>query len=107
MYQVNLSDLLLTMSASMFFMGLVTFVIGVFILVNRATGKDMRLITTHTSDLVGKGIAEDLAGLIGNASTLLQTMADMVRTAAGVGVFLTVTGVVLMGASLYIILQIT
>ena len=106
MYEVNLSDLLLTMSASMFLMGLITFSIGVFILVNRATGKDMKLITNQTSQLVGKGIAEDIAGLIGNASTLLQTMADMVRTAAGVGVFLTVTGVVLMGVSLWMILQI-
>ena len=107
MYEVNLSDLLLTMSASMFLMGLITFSIGVFILVSRATGKDMKLITNQTSQLVGKGIAEDIAGLIGNASTLLQTMADMVRTAAGVGVFLTVTGVVLMGVSLWIILQIS
>jgi hypothetical protein len=107
MYEVNLNDLLLTMSASTFFMGLVTFAIGVFILVNRATGKDMRLITTQTSELVGKGIAEDIAGLIGNASTLLQTMAEMVRTAAGVGVFLTVTGVILMGGSLWVILGIT
>ena len=107
MYEVNLNDLLLTMSASMFLLGLVTFSIGVFILVNRATGKDMTLITDQTSQLVGKGIAEDIAGLIGNASTLLQTMADMVRTAAGVGVFLTVTGVVLMGSSLWTILQIS
>jgi hypothetical protein len=106
MYAVNLSDVLLTMSASMFLLGLVTFAIGVFILVNRATGKDMKLITTQTSQLVGKGIAEDIAGLLGNASTLLQTMAEMVRTAAGVGVFLTITGALLMGVSLFIILRI-
>lgn len=106
MYAVNLSDVLLTMSASMFLLGLVTFAIGVFILVNRATGKDMKLITSQTSQLVGKGIAEDIAGLLGNASTLLQTMADMVRTAAGVGVFLTITGALLMGLSLFIILRI-
>lgn len=107
MYAVNLNDLLLTMAASMFLLGLITFSIGVFILVSRATGKDMKLITAQTSQLVGKGIAEDIAGLVGNASTLLQTMADMVRTAAGVGVFLTITGVVLMGVSLYMILQIS
>ena len=107
MYEVNLNDLLLTMAASMFLLGLITFSIGVFILVSRATGKDMKLITNQTSQLVGKGIAEDIAGLVGNASTLLQTMADMVRTAAGVGVFLTITGVVLMGVSLWMILQIS
>ncbi len=106
MYAVNLNDLLLTMSASSFLMGLVTFSIGVFILVTRATGTDMTVITQQTAQLVTKGLAEEVAGLIGNTTILLRTMAEMVKTAAGVGVFLTVTGTILMGTSLWIILRI-
>jgi hypothetical protein len=106
MFAVNLNDLLLTMAASTFLIGLITFSIGVFILVTRATGKDMHEITTQTSQLVQKGITEDIAGILGNASTLLETMAEMVKTAAGVGVFLTVSGAILMAASLWVILQI-
>lgn len=105
MYAVNLNDLLLTMSASSFLMGLVTFSIGVFILVTRAAGAEMTAITKQTAQLVTKGIAEDVAGLIGNATLLLKTMAEMVKTAAGVGVFLTLTGTILMGTSLWIILR--
>ena len=106
MYAVNLNDLLLTLSVSSFLMGLVTFGIGVFILVTRVTGKGMQTVTDQTAQLASKGLAEEIAGLIGNASTLLQTMQEMVRTAAGVGIFLTVTGTLLMGGSLTVLLQI-
>jgi hypothetical protein len=106
MYAVDLNDLLLTMSMSSFLMGLITFGIGVFILVTRVTGKGMQTVTDQTAQLASKGLAEEIAGLIGNASTLLQTMQEMVRTAAGVGIFLTITGTLLMGGSLTVLLQI-
>lgn len=106
MIAVNLNDLLLTMSASSFLLGMVTFATGVFILVTRATGYDLRTLTEQTSHLVRKGVAEDVAGLVGNAAALLRTLSDMVRTTAGVGVFLTGTGTLVMATSLWIILQI-
>ena len=106
MVAVNLNDLLLTLSASAFMLGMITFSIGVFILVTCATGHDFQTLTEQTTQLVSKGITEDLAGLVGNAATLLSTMSDMVRTAAGVGVFLTATGTIVMGASLFILLRI-
>jgi hypothetical protein len=105
MLEVNLSDLLLSMSASTFLLGMVTFLIGVFILITRAAGQDFRSITDQTARLVQKGVADEIAGLIGNANTLLKTMSDMVRTVAGVGVFLTLTGTVMMASSLLILLR--
>ena len=106
MYAVNLNDLLLTMSVSAFLMGLLTFGIGVFILATRVTGKGLQTVTEQTAQLASKGFAEEIAGLIGNASTLLKTMQEMVRTAAGVGVFLTLTGTFLMVGSLVILMRI-
>ena len=107
MYAVNLNDLLLTMSVSSFLMGLLTFGIGVFILATRVTGKGLQTVTEQTAQLASKGVAEEIAGLIGNASTLLKTMQEMVRTAAGVGIFLTITGGSLMIGSLLVLLQIS
>jgi hypothetical protein len=105
MLEVNLSDLLLTMSASSFLLGMVTFSIGVFILITKAAGQDFRSITEQTARLVQKGVADEMAGLIGNATTLLKTMSDMVKTVAGVGVFLTLIGMTMMASSLLIIVR--
>jgi len=57
--------------------------------------------------LAQKGIAEDVAGLVGNASSLLSATNELVRTSAGIGVFLAVLGVVLMAAATWLVLQIS
>lgn len=106
MYAVSLQDVLLTMSASLFLIGMVTFAIGVYILSVRATGNELLSLSRETTKLVSKGIAEDIAGLVGNAGALLETLAQMVRTTAGVGVFLTLTGSVLMIIGFWIVLRI-
>jgi hypothetical protein len=106
MYAVSIDDVLLTMSASFFTLGMITFSLGVFILFTRVTGQNVRSIAQQTSLLAQKGITEDIAGLVGNANALLSTMSEMVRTAAGVGVFMTISGATLMGAGFWIILQI-
>ncbi len=107
MSAVSLNEILLTMSASTFLMGLITFSIGVFILVSRATGSaEIQSLTRQTTRLAQKGLAEEIAGLVGNASQLLETLSEMVRTAAGIGVFLAVNGSLLMGAGIWLLLQV-
>ena len=51
--------------------------------------RDVSALSAHTAKLAHKGIAEDMAGLVGNASALMTALSQMVRTAAGVGIFLT------------------
>ncbi len=106
MTTLSLNEILLIVAASTFILGMFTFVIGVFILVSKATGnKEIHTIAQQTSQIAQKGIAEDIAGLVGNASALLDTIAEMVRTTAGVGVFLAINGSLLMGAGLWLMLQ--
>jgi hypothetical protein len=88
--------LLLTMAMILFFAGLLITITGVFILATRATGKDIRTLANQTTKLVQKGLAEEVAGLVGNASALLQAVNQMVLTTAGIGVFLTIFGLILM-----------
>jgi hypothetical protein len=105
MNPITSHDLLLTMSISLFFLGMATTIIGVAILTTRATSRELRTLATQTTRLVQKGLAEDVAGLVGNASALLDQVNQMVRTTAGVGVFLTLLGFILMGAACWLALQ--
>lgn len=106
MFSLNSPEVQLSMGIGLFVIGVFTFWIGVIILVSRTTGKDVKTIASQTTRLAQKGLAEEIAGLVGNASTLLNALNDMVRTAAGIGIFLTIIGLLLMGTSIWLVLQI-
>ncbi|MCK4978001.1 MAG: hypothetical protein KAS36_13795 [Anaerolineales bacterium] len=99
-------QLLLVMAVLLFGLGVLTSITGVIILATRAAGRDIRTIANQTTQLAQKGLAEDVAGLVGNASALLEAMNKLVRTTAGVGVFLTLFGLVLMALATWLALQI-
>jgi hypothetical protein len=107
MFALNAPEIQLAMGIGLFVIGVFTFWIGVIILVSRTTGRDVRTIASQTTRLAQKGLAEEIAGLVGNASTLLSALNDLVRTAAGIGIFLTVTGLLLMASSIWLVLRIS
>jgi hypothetical protein len=106
MYAISLSDTLLLMAAILFFIGLICLIMGIFVLITRAMSRDVSALSAHTAKLARKGIAEDMAGLVGNASTLMTALSQMVRTAAGVGIFLTTIGLGMMASGYWIVLQV-
>jgi hypothetical protein len=106
MFPLTVNDLLLTISSILFLMGIVGIGAGVVILVTKVMGGDIKLITAQASDLAKKGIAEDVSGLVGNASKLVDSLNDLVRTATGVGIFLVIIGFVLMMTAYYLLIQI-
>lgn len=87
-------------------LGVLLLIIGVVILISRVLGGEVKQIAEQTARLAQKGIAEEIAGLVGNASTLVESLNQLVRTAAGVGVFLIVIGLLLMAAAYGLVLQI-
>ena len=106
MFPLTVNDLLLTISSILFLMGIVGIGSGVVILVTKVMGGDIKLITAQASDLAKKGIAEAVTGLVGNASKLIDSLNDLVRTASGVGIFLVLIGFVLMMTAYYLLIQI-
>jgi len=106
MLPLTVNDLLLSISAVLFLLGIVGIGCGVVILVTKVMGGDIKLITAQASDLAKKGIAEDVTGLVGNASKLVDSLNDLVRTASGVGIFLVIVGFVLMMTAYYLLIQI-
>jgi len=100
MNYLNLPDLLLAMTLSLFLMGAVTFLSGVLVLLTRTMGRDVREITAQTRKLAQKGLAQELSGLVGNASALLNATTQMVRTTAGLGTLLVFMGFIQLTASI-------
>ncbi len=106
MNSIDLHQIQLTMAIGTFILGVITFGIGVAILIYSSMGKDVRTIANQTAKLAQKGIAEEVAGLVGNASSLISAMNGMVHTSAGIGLFLNVIGLLMMAGSFWLVLQI-
>lgn len=89
----------------LYILGGTTFMIGVGILLYDILGKDLRAIVAQTNRLAQKGLTEELSGLVGNASTLLNTINEMVRTRNGIAITLVIVGLVMMILPYYLTLQ--
>jgi hypothetical protein len=99
-------ELLLIMCAVLFGAGLLITLTGILMLIFRTSSKEIQTLAAQTTKLAQKGLAEEVAGLVGNASSLMDAVNQLVRTTAGVGVFLTVFGLVMMIAASVLALQI-
>jgi hypothetical protein len=106
MYIINQSDTLLIMASALFFLGMCVLALGIFVLITKAMGKNVSILSAQTAKLAQKGITEDMAGLVGNASALMSSLNDLVKTATGIGIFLAVLGLGLMTSAYWIITQI-
>ena len=106
MQMIRFQDIILIMVGALFLLGVMTMVMGIFVLVGRAVGKHTRTIAAQTTRLAQKGITDNVAGLVGNATALLEATQKLVRTTAGIGVFLTVLGLALIGSAYWLLLQI-
>lgn len=103
---INLQDIQILMAGGMFLLGIGTFLTGILILVSGSWWRDLRTLTTQTTRIAQKGITEEISGLVGNASALLNSINEMVHTTTGIGVFLTLIGMFLMGITFWMILTI-
>ena len=103
---LNPFNMLVFMTLVLFFMGLGTFLIGIFMLAMRSTDQELKTIVNQTAQLAQKGIAEDVAGLVGNASNLLDAMNQLIRTNAGIGVYVTIIGLIIIGVASWLGFQI-
>jgi len=103
---ITLLDIQMGFALGLFLFGVISMTTGIFILVVRSTGKEIRTLANQTTQLAKKGIAEDVAGLVGNASALLGATNELIRTTAGIGVFLAVLGFLLMAIAAWLTLNI-
>lgn len=99
MFGYTFHELLFAMAVVIFAAGFITFWVGVYILVARSANRELTAITKQTIQMAQKGITDGLSGLVGNASTLITALNQLVHTQNGVGSFLIIIGLALMVAS--------
>jgi hypothetical protein len=76
------------------------------VLALRASSSDVKTLAIQTSRIAQKGMMEEMSGLVGNASDLMDAMNQLVRTTRGIGIFLTLLGLALMGVAAWISVQV-
>lgn len=86
-------------------LGLMSFLTGFVVLLTRVLGRGITKIANETQKVVQKGITEEIASVIGNASVLIESLNQLVTTAAGIGVFLMVLGVLVVAGSFALFLR--
>lgn len=104
---LNSADILYLMVVILFIVGLITFLVGIIVLVSRTMNKEIRILATQSNRLAQKGLVDGIAGLVGNASSLLDATNQLVRTAAGIGAFLIFIGLGMIGVSVFILFQLS
>ena len=88
----EIARVLSAMASGLFLIGLITFAIGVSILIIRSIGRDTRAISKSIVQLTQKGIADDLSDLVDNATGLMAATTNLIQTTKGIGVFLIISG---------------
>lgn len=106
MFGLTMNDLILILSFVILAMGVITFIVGIFTLAFKINSEDFNEISSQTAKIMNKGMSEDISGMIGNASSLLQSINEMARTKAGVGMFLLIVAFILLGCAYFLITRI-
>ncbi len=106
MLPVTIPDLVFTMALGLFLMGLISLAAGIFLLVSKAGGRDVKVIAAQATKLAQKGMAEEVTGLVGNASALVEALNSLSKTGAGIAVFLILISFALMGGAYYLAIHI-
>ncbi len=101
----SVSDIFMGMSVFLFIIGIFSIASGIFILVAKVAGGDLRTIARQTTALAQKGLTEEISGLVGNATALIAAVNDLVKTTSGIGIFLIIVGIVAIGFAMGILTQ--
>jgi len=105
MLPFSVSDLMMMMAFALLVMAVISLISGILTLVFRISGKEVQTLASQTLRLAQKGVAEEVSGLVGNASALLEALNQLVRTSTGVGVFLILVSLLLFAGSFYLLKQ--
>jgi hypothetical protein len=105
MFSLSVNDFILIMAIALMVMGAISLIAGILTLVFRVSGKDIHTLASQTLRLAQKGVADEVAGLVGNASALLEAVNQLVRTSTGVGVFLIFVSFLLFAGSFFLLKQ--
>ncbi len=99
MFSYNPQDIVFILAASLTILGVISVGAGIILLVTRSSSQAVQSLANQTARLAQKGVAEEISGLVGNASSLMEALNNLVRTSAGVGIFLVIFGFIMLVAA--------
>ncbi len=105
MFPINAHDVMLLVAEILGLLGVIAIASGFFLLIRQATSSAVQAIANQAANLAQKGIAEEVAGLVGNARGLVDALNQLVRTAAGIGIFLVVSGFIMLLVAFILVRQ--
>lgn len=82
--------------------GMLCLLAGILVLVFRGFTKEMRVLAGTSTELSKRAISHDMTALVSSASEILSLINQMMKTAAGVGAFLILVGVAMMGVAYWL-----
>ena len=97
--------MILIMAIVLLVMAVITLLAGIITLMFRVSSKDIHTLANQTLRLAQKGATDEVSGLVGNASALLEALNQLVKTTAGVGTFLVVVSLVLFLGSYLLLMK--
>jgi hypothetical protein len=87
-------EIQVVMSVSLFVVGVLSSLAGLWIILAKEYHETMKQLASQSVRISGRAITQDtVAPLIDSASRMVEAINQLIRTAAGVGAFLTVVGV--------------
>ena len=106
MFELTANDFVLTLAGVILFFGVISFIVGLFTLAFKITSGDFAKISNQSAKLISKGVTDDISDLMGNTSSLLESLTQMSKTKAGVGMFLIIVAFVLFIVAYYLVSRI-
>lgn len=106
MIPISPVDMQVIIAAAVFLLGCMCVLLGAFVLITRSYSKEIKSLASHTARLGQKGMAEEITGLVNSASELVAALNHLVKTASGAGLFLVSLGMLMIGSSYWVVIQI-
>ncbi len=82
---MDISNLITLMAGTLFVLGTISMCFGLFTLVTKVIWGDLKTIAQQTAQIAQKGITDEIAGLVGNASNLIAALNKLVRLQLALG----------------------
>ncbi len=91
---LTVDEIELAMTVTLFLIGVVSCVSGLWIIMAKEYQETMRRLSSQSVKIHGRAATQDaVAPIIDSASRLVEAISQLIRTAAGIGAFLCVIGV--------------
>jgi H+/Cl- antiporter ClcA len=106
MFALSASDFVITLAGVIVVLGVLAFIVGLFTLAFKISSSEFSEISAHSAKIMSKGLTEDVTVLVNNASSLLESISQMTKTKAGVGMFLIIVSFILFFVAYYLVSRI-